>query len=109
MTPAALTRVKVPASAPRGSIVPIKALVSHVMETGDRRDASGRLVPRRIVHRFACAFNGQPVFSCTLGTAMSSNPFLDFDLKLDTSGRLTFQWFDDDGSVYEYTADIEAT
>jgi sulfur-oxidizing protein SoxZ len=106
--PSPLTRIKVPASAARGSIVPIKVLVSHVMETGDRRDAAGERVPRHIVNRFTCTFNGQPVFSCDLGTGVSANPFFEFDLRLAESGRLNFNWFDDDGSVYQDGADIEA-
>jgi sulfur-oxidizing protein SoxZ len=102
------TRVNVPASAPRGSIIPIKALVNHVMETGDRRDGNGALVPRNIVNRFICTFNNREVFACTLGTGVSANPFFEFDLWLSESGRLAFTWIDDKGVVYENAAEIEA-
>jgi sulfur-oxidizing protein SoxZ len=108
MTTTPQTRISVPASAPRGSIVPIKALVSHVMETGDRRDAAGTPLPRNIVNSFACTFNDRPVFACTLGTGISTNPFFEFDLRLKESGRLAFTWIDDKGVVYENAAEIEA-
>lgn len=107
--PSPQTRIKVPARAPRGSIVPIKALVSHVMETGDRRDANGALVPRHIVNRFTCTFNGRTVFTCVLGTGISANPFFEFDLRLTESGKLAFLWADDAGARFEHSATIEAT
>lgn len=106
--PTPTPRIKVPEEAPRGSIMPIKALISHPMETGDRRDGNGARVPRHIVKRFECTFNGKALFACDLGTGISANPFFEFDLRLDESGRLDFAWHDDDGSTYRASAEIRA-
>lgn len=103
------TRFNAPSSAPRGSVVSIRALVSHPMETGDRKDAGGKLVPRRIVERFVVTFNGHAVFSCALGTGISANPFFEFHLRLPEGGELEMVWLDQDGSIYRDTARIEAT
>ena len=34
----------------KGETVDVKTLVSHIMETGLRKDASGKLIPRMIIN-----------------------------------------------------------
>jgi sulfur-oxidizing protein SoxZ len=93
-------RVRVPETANIGEIVEIRALISHQMESGQRRDSQGQLIQRKIINTFTCAFNGQPVFSCTMEPAISANPYFEFNMKAIESGTLSFIWVDDDGSVY---------
>ncbi|WP_169833622.1 thiosulfate oxidation carrier complex protein SoxZ [Methylobrevis pamukkalensis] len=102
-------RVKVPARVRAGEAFEVRTLVSHPMESGFRRDAGGAVVPRRILHRFACSFEGEEVFACDLGPAMSANPFLEFSLQLARSGTLGFVWFDDDGSTITAEAMVTVT
>lgn len=83
----------------RGEIVEVKTLVSHVMESGQRRDASGAVVPRKIINRFTAELNGKPIFTAELEPAISANPFLQFRFKAEESGTMTFTWIDDDGAV----------
>ena len=45
--------------AKKGDIVEVKALVSHVMETGQRKDASGNTIPRKILNKFTCTVERQ--------------------------------------------------
>jgi sulfur-oxidizing protein SoxZ len=94
-------RVKIPPSAKAGEVIVIKTLINHVMETGLRKDADGNLIPRKIINKFTCEFNGQPVYSTDLEPAISANPFFEFNAKVAESGTFKFTWFDDDGSVYE--------
>ena len=93
-------RVKVPKSATAGEVVTIKTLISHPMETGQRKDKSGNPIPRQIVNRFSVTFNGEPVFAATIEPAVSANPYFEFQLKVPATGTLAFEWVDDDGSVY---------
>ena len=102
-------RVKVPGSAAAGDVVTIKTLISHTMESGQRKDADGNLIPRSIINRFTCDFNGQNVIDVTLEPAISTNPYFEFDAKVDASGEFQFTWYDDDGSVYEDTKAIEVS
>ena len=81
--------------------------ISHVMENGLRRDKDGNIVPRKIINAFTCEFNGRPVFSCDLDTAVAANPYLQFAVRVDESGTFRFAWRDDDGSVI--TADENVT
>lgn len=102
-------RVRVPETAARGETIVIRALISHPMESGQRRDGTGALIPRRIVNTFTCAFNGEPVFSCDLEPAISANPYFEFSLRATGSGVFSFIWVDDDGSVYTDEKRIEVS
>ncbi len=47
-------RVKVPRKASAGDVITIKSLISHKMESGQRKDGDGNLIPRSIINRFTC-------------------------------------------------------
>ncbi len=93
-------RVRVPAQAKQGELIEIKTLISHEMESGQRKDAAGATVPRRIINRFTASFNGKPVFAADWHPAISANPYQSFFYKAAESGEFTFTWKDDDGSDY---------
>ena len=99
-------RVRVPREASVGDAVILKALISHKMESGQRKDGEGNVIPRSIINRFTCDFNGVNVIDVTFEPAISTNPFLEFEAKVDESGTFVFTWYDDDGSIYEETKDI---
>ena len=99
-------RVKVPKSASAGEVITIQTLISHEMESGQRKDKDGNPIPRQIINKFSCEFNGQPVFSCDLDPAVSANPYFEFNAKVNESGTFKFTWVDDDGSVYETENEI---
>jgi len=92
-------RIRLPKQARKGEIVQVRTLASHVMESGFRRDGKGNFVPRRIINRFTCTFNGRPVFSCDLEPAIAANPYLQFSVRVEESGTFRFTWTDDDGAV----------
>ena len=93
-------RVKVPKKASPGEVITIKTLISHKMESGQRKDKQGNVIPRRIINAFSCEFNGQPVFSTDIHPAISANPFFEFTAKVNESGTFTFKWTDDNGEIY---------
>ncbi len=92
-------RVKVPKSAAAGEVVTIKTLISHEMESGQRKDKDGKVIPRKIINKFTCEFNGAKVFECDLDPAISANPYFEFTAKVNESGSFKFTWVDDDGTV----------
>ena len=93
-------RVKVPKTAAAGSVITIKILISHKMESGQRKDGDGNIIPRSIINRFTCDFNGQNVIDVTLEPAVSTNPYLQFEATVPEAGEFAFTWYDDDGDVY---------
>ena len=102
-------RVKVPKSASAGETITIKTLISHKMESGQRKDDDGNVIPRSIINRFTADFNGQNVIDVTLEPAISTNPFFEFEAIVPEAGEFTFTWYDDDGSVYDTSKKISVS
>ena len=100
-------RVKAPKSASAGEVITLKTLISHNMESGQRKDKSGNPIPRSIINRFTCEFNGASVIDVKMEPAISTNPYFEFEAKIPEAGDLKFTWYDDDGSVYEETKSIK--
>lgn len=98
-----------PASAPRGSLVELRATVAHPMETGYRRDSDGQMLPRELVRRVEARFDGVPFFSADLHAAIAANPYLAFTLRLPASGTLSVRWSGDQGFAHEENVRITAT
>jgi len=65
------------------------------METGYRLRQQGAVIPRDIISRFTCAYNGdEEVFRAELFPAISANPFIAFSTLATESGELVFSWID---------------
>ena len=99
-------RVKVPKKAAAGDTITIKSLISHKMESGQRKDKDGNLIPRSIINRFVVDYNGKNVIDVELAPAISTNPYFEFEAMIPEAGDMTFTWYDDDGDVYEATKSI---
>ncbi|MCZ0812840.1 MAG: thiosulfate oxidation carrier complex protein SoxZ [Pseudomonadota bacterium] len=99
-------RVKAPKSADAGEVVVIKTLISHKMESGQRKDSDGNVIPRSIINRFTCEFNGESVVDVKMEPAISTNPYFEFEATVPEAGDFQFTWYDDDGSVYEDTKSV---
>jgi len=92
-------RIKLPASAKVGEVIEIKTLVSHVMETGQRKDPDGKAIPRNIINAFSAKFAGAEVFSAELHPGISANPYLSFFIKVPGPGEFEFTWVEDGGNT----------
>ncbi|MCC2098515.1 MAG: thiosulfate oxidation carrier complex protein SoxZ [Hyphomicrobiales bacterium] len=93
-------RVRVPAKAAKGDIIEIKTLISHPMESGQRRGKDGKKVPRQIINKFTAAFNGKMFFEADWLPAVSANPYQSFYFRAQETGEFTFSWKDDNGETY---------
>ncbi|MDF1803126.1 thiosulfate oxidation carrier complex protein SoxZ [Thalassovita sp.] len=93
-------RIKAPKKATAGEAVTLKTLISHKMESGQRKNKDGSVIPRSIINRFTCEFNGKSVVDVTMESAISTNPYFEFEAVVPETGELVFTWYDDDGSVY---------
>lgn len=100
-------RLAVPKTASAGEIIEIKALIQHPMESGFRRGARGEVIPREIITRFECTYNGDLIFSSDFHPAVAANPILTFHTTATESGELVFQWTDQNGLAWRETASIE--
>ncbi len=90
-------RIKIPEGVKPGEVIEIKTLATHVMETGNRKDAAGNKIARSIIHTFTATFEGQEVFSVEIGPGIAANPYFAFYLKVPGPGALELTWIDDAG------------
>jgi sulfur-oxidizing protein SoxZ len=89
--------INVPSRARRGSVIEIKTLISHVMETGFRFTQTGEPVPRDIITAFAVTYNGEEIFRAQLYPAIAANPFIAFHTVATESGTIELRWTGDNG------------
>ena len=83
----------------KGDLVEVKALVQHVMENGQRKDAEGKTIPRKILNKFVCTVAGKQVFAADFEPAVSANPYIQFKFRAVESGPVVLTWTDDDGTT----------
>ncbi len=86
-----------PKAALRGDVFEVRATVAHAMETGYRVDSAGAPVPRDIIRRMECRYEGELVFAADLWPAISANPLVAFHLRATTSGTISVTWSGDNG------------
>jgi sulfur-oxidizing protein SoxZ len=91
--------INLPARAKHGDVIEIKTLIAHPMETGYRVGSTGAAIPRDIINRFTCTYNGAEVFRADLYPAIAANPFIAFFTVATESGEIAFSWTDDHGET----------
>ena len=76
----------------------VKVLMSHEMETGQRKDSAGKIVPAHFIQNVTATYNGKTVLSAQWGPAVSKNPFLEFNFKGGQKGdKVQVTWTDNKG------------
>lgn len=103
----ARTLIHAPTTAKRGEVIEIRTTIAHPMETGFRPGDDGKLVPRDIIRRISCRYNGELVFSADLFSAVSANPYLAFHTVATDSGTLALTWEGDKG--FSQTENVHLT
>lgn len=84
----------------QGDKTTVRVLVSHEMESGQRRGADGRVVPAWFIQTIKGEHNGKPVFSAQWGPAVSKNPFTQFVFKGGKAGdKVKVTWIDSKGET----------
>ncbi len=101
--------VNMPATAKRGEVIEIRALIGHAMETGYRPGADGKVLARDIIRRFTCSYNGEQVFAAELHAAISANPYIAFFTVAQESGTLQCTWTGDNGFTQTETTTLSVT
>ncbi len=82
----------------KGDEVVVKVLMAHEMETGQRKDSSGKPIPAHFIQHVTATWNGKVVLSANWGTAIAKNPFLEFSFKGGKKGdKVQVSWTDNKG------------
>lgn len=81
-----------------GGNATVRVLMSHEMETGQRKDAAGKVIPAWHITEVSASHNGKPVLSAEWGTGVAKNPFLQFTVKGAKAGdKIGIAWKDNRG------------
>jgi sulfur-oxidizing protein SoxZ len=84
----------------QGDKTTVRVLMSHEMETGQRKDAAGKVVPAWFIQEVTAMHNGKTVLTAQWGTAIAKNPFMQFNLKGAKAGdKVALTWKDNKGDV----------
>ncbi len=81
-----------------GDKATVRVLMSHEMETGQRRDSTGKTIPAWFIQEVTAQHNGKPVMRAEWGPSVAKNPFLQFSVKGAKAGdKITITWTDNKG------------
>ncbi len=102
-----MATIKIRAKAKNG-ITTVKALISHPMETGLRKDKkTGKKIPAHYITEVSAVYNGDTVMTANWGPAISRNPYLSFRFKGGSQGKnVTISWLDNRGKGDSLEAEI---
>ena len=90
----------------REDVADIKVLISHPMETGQRKDSRGNRIPRHFIKNVSATLNGKLVLNAQWSQAIARNPFLGFKIRGARAGdKVAVSWSDNLGE----TNSIETT
>ena len=81
----------------KDGIVTVKALITHPMETGLRKDEEGNLIPAHFIQEVTATVGDKVVFTANWGTGVSKNPYLSFKYKGAKGDLVTLTWTDNQG------------
>jgi sulfur-oxidizing protein SoxZ len=83
-----------------GDKATVRVLMSHEMETGQRKDASGKVVPAWYIQHVTAKHNGKVVLTAQWGPSVAKNPFLQFAVKGAKAGdKVAVTWVDNRGDT----------
>ncbi len=101
--------INVPKQVKRGEPFEVKLLISHPMESGQRRDATGQRIPRDIINIVVCTLGDEEVLRAEFFPAIAANPFLAFSAVAKESGSLVIRFTDDHGTSQVESVAITVT
>ena len=81
-----------------GDKATVRVLMAHEMETGFRKDATGKIIPPWFIQEVSAQLNGKTVMTAQWGPSVAKNPFLQFSVKGAKAGvKVTIAWTDNKG------------
>ena len=81
-----------------GDKTTVRVLMSHEMESGQRKYSAGKIVPAHFINEVSASLNGKPVLTAEWGPAVSKNPFMQFVVKGAKAGdKVAVSWKDNKG------------
>ena len=84
----------------QGDKAVVRVLMSHEMETGQRKDSAGKVIPAWYIQHVTAKLNGREVLKAQWGPSVSKNPFMQFNVKGAKAGdKVAITWVDNHGDT----------
>jgi len=81
-----------------GGNATVRVLMAHEMETGQRKDAAGKVIAAWHITNITATHNGNTVLTGEWGPGVAKNPFLQFIVKGAKAGdKISINWKDNRG------------
>jgi sulfur-oxidizing protein SoxZ len=78
----------------------VRVLMTHPMETGQRKDPDGKLIPMHFIQNLTVKVNGKTVVEGETSQAVSRNPVFTFRIKGGATGdKVEVSWVDTEGET----------
>jgi sulfur-oxidizing protein SoxZ len=91
----------------KDDVVTVKALMTHPMETGNRKDSKGETIPAHFIQEITCSAAGKEVINAQWSGGISKNPYISFKFKGGREGDdLTLTWVDNKGNSDSATVKV---
>ncbi len=93
----------------KGDTVTVKSLITHVMETGLRKnEKTGKKIPAHFIQEVSCKHNGKEVVLAQWGPAVSKNPYLSYQFTGGNKGDdVSISWVDNKGEKDSLTVKVK--
>ena len=83
-----------------GGVTDVRVLMTHPMETGQRKDSDGKLVPMHFIQSVIVKVNGKTVVDGQISQGVSRNPVFSFRIKGGAKGdKIEVSWLDNQGET----------
>lgn len=83
-----------------GGKTTVRVLMAHEMESGQRKDSAGKLIPAWHIDQVTASLNGKVVMTAEWGASVSKNPFMQFNIKGGKAGdKVSITWTDNKGGT----------
>lgn len=81
-----------------GDEVTVRVLMSHPMQSGNTKDASGATIAAHFIKEVQASCKGRVVLNALFSGSVSQNPFLSFKFKGGAVGdKVSVKWVDNKG------------
>jgi len=82
----------------KGDVADVRVLMGHPMETGQRKDSAGKVIPIHFIQEVIVKLNGKTVIEGQISQAISRNPVFSFRVKgAKTGDKVEISWLDNKG------------
>ena len=99
-------KILLPREIARGSLIYVRTLISHPMDTGFFRDGEGKPIPAWFIEEVSVTYGGEEVAHFLWTSGISRDPFLTFPLQATREAPLEITWRDNRGGVFRQSVDV---